>query len=171
MSEVSSVSTVAPGDASISVNSVQMLFALVQMELSKTHKDQAKQLINAVKANQETSKKYAQLISDVNSKIGSDDSDTGKTNRANALKALKSRCVELGIDGNAQYFTSSKVSVAEASKLVSSLQGLQEQFGTKNQTLMVQIQDLLGQYNANVQGANAAVQQSNNVLQSLAKGG
>ncbi len=68
-------------------------------------------------------------------------------------------------------FLSGKLDEQSLNRMISSLQGIQEQYGTKNQTLMVQIQDLLGQYNANVQGANAAVQQSNNVQQSIAKGG
>ena len=34
-----------------SINSVQMMFALMQMELSKEHKDNAKSLIENVKTN------------------------------------------------------------------------------------------------------------------------
>ena len=156
--------------ALVSINSVQMMFALVQMELSKEHKDNAKGLIEQVKKNQEKSKEYAKLISDVNAVIGNGDGDGEKTTRGVKLQALKQRCVDLGISGNSSYFGGS-VTMAEGQKLVQSLQGLQEEYGTKNQTLMVQIQDMLGQYNANLQGANSAVQQSNNVLQSLAKGG
>ena len=156
--------------ALVSINSVQMMFALVQMELSKEHKDNAKGLIEQVKKNQEKSKEYAKLISDINSVLGTDDGDSARETRATKLASFKDRCVSLGIPSNSSYF-SGKTSLAEGQKLVQSLQGLQEEYGTKNQTLMVQIQDMLGQYNANLQGANSAVQQSNNVLQSLAKGG
>ena len=49
-----------------SVNSVQMLFALVQMELSKEHKDNAKAMIESVKGNQAISKQYAEVIAKLN---------------------------------------------------------------------------------------------------------
>ncbi|MCR4666876.1 MAG: hypothetical protein K5657_06240 [Desulfovibrio sp.] len=42
--------------------------------------------------------------------------------------------------------------------------------GADIQTKMVQLQDFMGQYNSYIQGANAAVAQSNQVLTSLAKG-
>ncbi len=165
------VNTKVANDCSLtSVNSVQMLFALLQMELAKDHKDGAKNLIENVKQNQAKSKEHAKLIADVNAVLGSKDDDGDKKTRGDNLRKLKDRCVSLGIDANASFF-GDKVSLAEGQKLVTSLQGLQEEYGTKNQTLMVQIQDLLGQYNANVQGANSAVQQSNNVLQTLARAG
>ncbi len=239
-----------------SINSVQMMFALMQMELSKEHKDNAKSLIENVKTNQAMSKKYAETIAKLNAlkkedfdcklptdmkqlekdietcqkasdnydkmlkeiadgtlkpfKHGKDDCyklpdalmkdlqsmanrvgkkrfenltrgddnihmkyelEAGKKevqSYMNLLKTLK-ETKELGFDTTS--LTSGKVDDATLKRAVSSLQGLQEEFGTKNQTLMVQIQDMLGQYNANLQGANSAVQQSNNVLQSLAKGG
>ncbi len=66
-------------------------------------------------------------------------------------------------------FLSGELNEQTVKKMINSLQGLQEEYGTKNQTIMVQIQDTLGQYNAYTQGANAAVQQANNVLQSLAR--
>ncbi len=154
----------------ININSMQMMFALMHMDLAKEHKNNAKGLIEQVKANQDKSKEYATLISDINAVLGTDDGESAQKSRATKLASLKDRCVDLGIPSDSSYF-SGKTSLAEGQKLVQSLQGLQEEYGTKNQTIMVQIQDMLGQYNANLHGANSAVQQSNNVLQSLAKAG
>ncbi len=244
-------------DTPIDVNSIQMAFALMQMELAKEHKESAKSLIEQVKANQGMSKRYAANIAALNGlqkgvldkytvpgdlagldrflnnaeeyiskykklidevKAGkatasgkSDGADTYAfdTDTYNKLSSMTRELgkgnfehfcrgddnhhtlAELkgGLDDLYQlkhYFSTLKESLnlglnssiytsgfqdQTLSKMVTSLQGLQEEYGTKNQTLMVQIQDLLGQYNANVQGANSAVQQSNNVTQQLARGG
>ncbi len=92
----------------------------------------------------------------------------------NEFKRYKDYCGHLSqaiSTGLPETFLKSGFDKTTLSKMVSSMQALQEQYGTNNQTLMVQIQDKLGQYNANVQGANAAIQQANNVTSSLAKGG
>ena len=242
-----------------SVNSVQMLFALVQMELSKEHKDNAKSMIESVKSNQAISKQYAEVIAKLNGldkdvlakfdkfpnnikdldakitdcqsikanyqevinnakagkqpSVGSDSthgklyaldsktyekfkgivSSAGNGNFADFTRGNDNKHFMYELEGGIkeieryeQYcqvmrdavniglptsFLDGKIDDKALQRMITSLQGLQEEYGTKNQTLMVQIQDMLGQYNANLQGANSAVQQSNNVLQSLSKGG
>ncbi|NLV95708.1 MAG: hypothetical protein GX043_00005, partial [Desulfovibrionales bacterium] len=51
-----------------------------------------------------------------------------------------------------------------------SLTNYQEQIGSKTQTLMVYLQDFIGQYNSFLQGANTAIANANQVLTSIARG-
>ncbi len=51
---------------------------------------------------------------------------------------------------------------------IKSLTNYQEQLGTETQTNMVYLQDLMGQYNSFLQGANKAVTDSNQTLQTIA---
>lgn len=55
-------------------------------------------------------------------------------------------------------------------KVISQLQTKMDTFGADIQTKMVQLQDMMGQYNSYMQGANSAISTSNQVLTSLAKG-
>ncbi len=50
---------------------------------------------------------------------------------------------------------------------IKSLTNYQEQLGTETQTDMVYLQDLMGQYNSFLQGANKAATDSNQTLQSI----
>ena len=51
-----------------------------------------------------------------------------------------------------------------------SLTNYQEQIGNKTQTLMVYLQDFIGQYNSYLQGANTQISNANQTLTSLARG-
>ena len=51
-----------------------------------------------------------------------------------------------------------------------SLTNFQEQVGNKTQTLMVYLQDFIGQFNAFTQGANTAIASANQTLTNIARG-
>ena len=51
-----------------------------------------------------------------------------------------------------------------------SLTNYQETIGNKTQTLMVYLQDFIGQYNSYLQGANTQIANANQTLTSLARG-
>lgn len=51
-----------------------------------------------------------------------------------------------------------------------SMTNYQEQVGAKTQSTMVSLQDIIGQYNAYLQGANAAIDRANQLLAKLASG-
>ena len=51
-----------------------------------------------------------------------------------------------------------------------SLTNYQEQIGTKTQTLMVYLQDFIGQYNSYMQGANTQISNANQTLTNIARG-
>ena len=54
--------------------------------------------------------------------------------------------------------------------ILKSLTNYQEQIGNKTQTLMVYLQDFIGQYNSYLQGANTQISNANQTLTSLARG-
>ena len=51
-----------------------------------------------------------------------------------------------------------------------SLTNYQETVGNKTQTLMVYLQDFIGQYNSYLQGANTQISNANQTLTNLARG-
>ena len=53
---------------------------------------------------------------------------------------------------------------------IQSLQAYQETIGTDIQTLMVYVQDFMGQYNSYTQGANSAIQSGMQTLTAVARG-
>ncbi len=53
---------------------------------------------------------------------------------------------------------------------ITSLRNYQEQLGADTQQKMIYIQDFMGQYNSYLQGANSAIQQSNQTLTTIARG-
>ena len=53
---------------------------------------------------------------------------------------------------------------------IKSLTNYQEQIGNKTQTLMVYLQDFIGQYNSYLQGANTQIANANQTLTNLARG-
>lgn len=55
-------------------------------------------------------------------------------------------------------------------KVIAQLQTTMDTKGADIQTKMVQLQDMMGQYNSYVQGANSAISTSNQTLSSLARG-
>jgi hypothetical protein len=52
---------------------------------------------------------------------------------------------------------------------ITSLKAHLDQIGTNTQQKMVFVQDYIGQYNSYLQGANSAIQQSNQTLSDLAR--
>jgi pantothenate kinase-related protein Tda10 len=52
---------------------------------------------------------------------------------------------------------------------INSLKAHLDQLGTNTQQKMVFVQDFMGQYNSYLQGANSAIQQSNQTLADLAR--
>ena len=59
---------------------------------------------------------------------------------------------------------------AQWDKVIASLQTKMDTIGADIQTKMVQLQDMMGQYNSYMQGANSAISTSNQTLSSLARG-
>ncbi len=64
-----------------------------------------------------------------------------------------------------------KQSAEDWDVMIASLQAKQEEVGTNTQQLMVYVQDFMGQYNSYLQGANSSIQESNQTLGSIARGG
>ena len=51
-----------------------------------------------------------------------------------------------------------------------SLTNYQEQIGNKTQTLLIYLQDFIGQYNSYQQGASSAISEANQTLSNIARG-
>jgi len=153
--------------------SVQVMAALVMLEIAGTKKGQAELKINDMKTQNDRAKainafldKYTSKMSQFSSK--SDDDDK----RLEASKALADEAVKAGIfrsdDSIVNSMKNAKTNEG-VSAVKTEIQHLSENCNSDNQTQMVKLQDFMGQYNSFMSGANDAVKQANQVLQSLAK--
>ena len=82
----------------------------------------------------------------------------------NQNAALAMQNIKLKADAEKISFTKDEWNVA-----IQSLQAHLDTLGTNTQQLMVFVQDFMGQYNSYLQGANSAIQQSNQTLAELAR--
>ncbi len=208
--------------------SIQLLFAKLQLTMAEQCKTQAMSYMDAITASQEKSKEVAAMIqkcrelqSQAKNKEGGGyvDTKTGKSYTAEEYKTLEDQKYKeylaskgypdnpitrslygLGLEkelketykkmdkdetaippdikkfmednglaldkaNGSQYFDKDGWEVN-----ITSLRNYQEQLGADTQQKMVFIQDFMGQYNSYLQGANSAIQQSNQTLTAIARG-
>jgi len=84
------------------------------------------------------------------------------------MKTVNAACDEAGIKMPSS--GDKDKNKAEWDRVIASLQTKMDTTGADIQTRMVQLQDMMGQYNSYMQGANSAIASSNQVLSSLARG-
>ena len=85
---------------------------------------------------------------------------------AHVLNLMK-KVNDLGLSEN---YLGGNLTDDKLKNMIQSLQGLQQEVSTDNQTHMITIQDHIGKYNSYSQGASAAISQSNQALTQIATG-
>ena len=171
MSQVNmnSVGAIAGGIDLGATGSLQLRFAKLQLALSAMSKQSAMNEIKAIEDAQEEQKKVADMLQKARqgqanaktatSKASEFPSDMKTYMEANGLAYAKDK------DGKDKAsFTNDEWEVA-----ITALKAHQDQIGTNTQQKMVFVQDFMGQYNSYLQGANSAIQQSNQTLADLAR--
>ena len=147
--------------------SVQFMFAKLQLAQSEICKNQAESYMKQIEDIQAEQKECAEMIAEAR-KLQDDAKN-------------KNKCTEMP-DDMKEYFQSRGLSWDTAGDNddwhdadqwdynLKSLTNYQEQIGTKTQTLMVYLQDFIGQYNSYLQGANTQIANANQTLTSIARG-
>ena len=144
---------------------IQLMFAKLQMAQSMICKDQANDYMKQIQDIQEEQKKCADMISRARA-LQNDVKSGGVSDMPpDMVKFFNDRGLSFDKTGN-----DVKHNKDEWEFNLKSLTNYQEQIGAKTQTLMVYLQDFIGQHNAFLQGANTAISNANQVLTSIARG-
>ncbi len=145
---------------------IQMMFAKLQMAQSQICKNQANDYMKQIQDIQTEQKACASMIERARA-LQNDAKTSGKatTMPDDMKKFFSDRGLSADKTGN-----DSKHNKDEWDYNLKSLTNYQEQIGSKTQTLMVYLQDFIGQYNSFLQGANTAISNANQVLTNIARG-
>ena len=155
--------------------SVQFMFAKLQLAQSEICKNQAESYMKQIEDIQAEQKECAEMIAKARelqqaAKNGTGDCSWDK-NASVMPKEMVDYFNEKGISfdtcgGEGDYVHNAD----EWDYNLKSLTNYQEQIGTKTQTLMVYLQDFIGQYNSYLQGANTQIANANQTLTNIARG-
>ena len=166
----------ASSSGSIFLNNVsrspQLAFAMLQMQLASANKEQAMAGIKSIEASQAQKVEMAEML------------NKARDYKQNGLH-LNDAGIPSGIDDKfVKYCKDNGITVPHYAKTADSKENLDKKWdsaiaqmqtkldtmGSDIQTKMVQLQDMMGQYNSYMQGANSAIATSNQTLSSLARG-
>ena len=155
--------------------SVQFLFAKLQLAQSEICKSQAESYMKQIETIQEEQKLCAEMVEKARKLQQDAKNGTGDCTWDSHASVMPQEMVdfynERGISfdtcgGQGDYVHNEE----EWDYNLKSLTNYQEQIGTKTQTLMVYLQDFIGQYNSYLQGANTQISNANQTLTSIARG-
>ncbi|GHT82093.1 hypothetical protein AGMMS49960_07790 [Betaproteobacteria bacterium] len=151
--------------SSLGGNSLQMMFAKLQLALAESSKSSAMGYINDIQNTQEEQKLVAKMLQEAR-QLQADAGATGKTTLMsdNMAEYMRDKGLAWDTKGNDKAHFKDEWEVA-----IKSLQARSESLGTDTQQKMVFVQDFMGQYNSYLQGSNSIIQQSNQTLAELAR--
>ncbi len=148
--------------------SIQMMAAMVMLEVGATKKKEAEMKISEMKGQNDRAKQLNNLLDKMNAKMGAvtKDEDSDKLQRQVILTQFMQEAKGLGIDVTGW----SSPKTGEQWRAISSgIQHMAENCNSDNQTQMVKLQDFMGQYNSFVSGASDQIKNANQILQGLSK--
>ena len=148
--------------------SVQMMFAKLQLAQSQLCKNQAEDYMKQVEDIQEEQKKCADMISRAR-ELQSTAKEQGKDATTEMPADMRDFFTKRGLDWD-DTGSDYTHNADEWDYNLKSLTNYQEQIGNKTQTLMVYLQDFIGQYNSYLQGANTQISNANQTLTNIARG-
>ena len=156
--------------------SVNFSFAKIQMELAAAAKDSALDYIKQVESAQAEQKEVADMLQKCR-ELQEQAKDSGGCTEMPAeireymdKNELTYSYTTSGVSKPDRTTADSLHNKDEWDVAIQSLQAHQETIGTDIQTLMVYVQDFMGQYNSYTQGANSAIQSGIQTLTSVARG-
>jgi hypothetical protein len=159
--------------------SVQMMAAMVMLDVGATKKREAENKIAEMKSQNDKAKAINNLLDRMNADMGQyvgKNEDSHKWARGEILANYVNEAKSLGLDVSNWKATNTngvksyvKKTDDEWRAISSSLQHQAENCNSDNQTQMVKLQDFMGQYNSFVSGASDQIKNANQILQGLAK--
>ena len=176
MSQVSSTSNLSSIMDTIDLGptgSVQMMFAKLQLAQSEICKAQAEDYMKQIEDIQNEQEECAKMV-EMARKL-QNDAKTGKGDCPWDKKAsmMPQEMADYFEKHGLSYDTTGNDLANNSDEWdynLKSLTNYQETIGNKTQTLMVYLQDFIGQYNSYLQGANTQISNANQTLTNLARG-
>ena len=171
MSQVNSATSLSQIMADIDLGptgSLQFLFAKLQMAQSQICKSQAESYMKQIETIQEEQELCAKMIEEARKQ--QNEAKAGGEKHATAMSPEMQKFFNdrgLSFDQTGGYDTHN---ADEWDYNIKSLTNYQEQIGNKTQTLMIYLQDFIGQYNSYQEGAMSAISSANQTLRTIAKG-
>lgn len=156
--------------------SVNFVFAKLQMELAASAKDSALGYIKQVQNAQAEQKEVADMLQRCRELQNQAKASGGCTEMPADVRAFMDKnnltydLTTGGIKNPTKQTADSLNDKDEWDVAIQSLQSYQETVGTDIQTLMVYVQDFMGQYSSYTQGANSAIQSGMQTLTAVARG-
>ena len=146
--------------------SIQFLFAKLQMAQSQICKAQAETYMSMIEDIQAEQKLTATMIEDAR-KLQNE----AKTN--NKVTAMPQTMIDFFNDRGLSFDLTGGYTTHNADEWdynIKTLTNYQEQIGNNTQTLMIYLQDFIGQYNSYQEGAMSAISSATQTLRSIARG-
>ena len=146
--------------------SLQFMFAKLQMAQSQICKNEAESYMKQIEDIQQEQKECAEMI-ELARKLQNDAESNDKCTDMppEMVEFFEKRGLSWETTGNDKAHNAD-----EWDYNLKSLTNYQEQIGNKTQTLMVYLQDFIGQYNSYLQGANTQISNANQTLTNIARG-
>ena len=146
--------------------SIQFQFAKLQMAQSQICKNQAEDYMKQIENIQEEQKACADMIEQAR-KLQNEAKNGDKCTEmpADMKKFFDEHGISYDTAGNDDLH-----SADEWDYNLKSLTNYQEQIGNKTQTLMIYLQDFIGQYNSYQEGAMSAISSATQTLRTIARG-
>ena len=148
--------------------SIQMMAAMVMLEVGATKKKEAEMKISDMKAQNDKAKQLNNFLDRLSEALGkyTKDDDSDKGSRGGTLVQFRDEAKKLGIDVSGWDCGKTQ---EQCRAITSRIQHMAENCNSDNQTQMVKLQDFMGQYNSFVSGASDQIKNANQILQGLAK--
>ena len=151
--------------------SPQLALAMLMLNLADTNKKAAMDGIKEIEDQQAQKKAIADLLNQARDYKGD---SKNYTKDAGASTSYTSKEFNKGVE-DLGFSVPNTAGDREANqknwdKLIAQLQTKMDSTGADIQTKMVQLQDMMGQYNSYTSGANSAIAKSNDILSNLARG-
>lgn len=173
MSQIQDSTKVSASHFSSTTNvcsSPQLALAMLEMQLASANKEQAMQGIESIKSEQAKKKEMADVLNQAREYRGSSSNYTKQAGGQPYTSSSFNKSVEAMGFSVPDIAGDKEKNDKQWDKLIAQIQTKMDTVGADIQTSMVQLQDMMGQYNSYMQGANSAIAQANQVLSSLAKG-
>ena len=169
MSQVNATNSLSQIMADINLGptgSVQFMFAKLQLAQSQICKNEAESYMKQIEDIQQEQKECAEMI-ELARKLQNDAKSKDKCTDMppEMVEFFEKRGLSWETTGNDKSHNAD-----EWDYNLKSLTNYQEQIGNKTQTLMIYLQDFIGQYNSYQEGAMSAISSATQTLRSIAKG-
>ena len=178
MSQVNATNSLSQIMADIDLGpsgSIQFLFAKLQLAQSQICKNEAESYMKQIETIQEEQKACADMIERARKLQNDAKNGTGDCSWDKNASVMPDDMVKFFEDRNISFESTGGDgdyvhNADEWDYNLKSLTNYQEQIGNKTQTLMIYLQDFIGQYNSYQEGAMSAISAATQTLRSVARG-